>query len=169
MQDQDLILATNARPAVTPGGTIATWLFPTLLDPAYIQSAQAIDIARGGELYANFRIATSFSATASNYLRFCVIVDDVANFANVLTNTNLIIARGPDIISSGLSIGHTVPIPVPPLNDIAIDLAIPVGKLFLGVAMQAYVPTTDWSAGGVDIWLSPHPHINRPVDFAGSW
>jgi len=156
MLDKDLWIATNGRPAITPGASITRWLFPSLVSPDYWDLRAIIDLARGNPVYGNFRVATAFNAQASNFLRFAIFVDSVATFLNVLTNNELVIARSPDIVSTGLgTVGINFPVAMPSLNDLA--LLTSNGARFITLGFEASVPTTDWVAGGVDAFLSPEP------------
>lgn len=171
MIDQDLFVSENQRPTITPGASFTTWTLPETFPvgfATYLDLQVAVDYAKASPLYANFRIATSFDNVAGNFLRFAVVVDDAvdpttgqATFANVLTNPELIVARSHDIASSGLLAGTQTTIAMPPLSDLT--RATGEGRRFLGLAIQALVPTTDWSAGGITAFFSPHPLPQYPA------
>lgn len=165
MQDVQLQIATNARPAITPGAGITRWLFPSLVAPDYIDLLAARDFGRGATVYANFRVSTAFNVVASNFIRPAVFVDSVPTFLNILTNNELVIARGPDVLSGGLgTIGVGFSIPVPQLSDLV--LLTGQGRRFITLGIEASVPTTDWSAGGLDAWFEMAPY-GKAVAYPG--
>lgn len=168
MQDAQLIIAQNLRPAIAPGASITRWLFPDLVTPNYVDQLAALDSGRGKTVYANFRVAAAFNAVASNFLRFCVFVDSVPTFLNIITNNELVIARGPDIASGGLNtVGISVPLALPPLNDLA--LLAGAGRRYITLGIEAYVPTTDWSSGGIDAWFDTDPYPGRQLAYPGGY
>lgn len=160
MQDDNLFFARNDRPALIPGGTFPAF-FPSSLAPAYWDLQAAMDMARGRSIFANFRIATSFNSVAANLLRFAVFVDDNEAFVNVLTNPSLIIARSHDFLSGGLVAGTLVSVAIPPMSDIT--RVAGDGLRFITLGLEATVPTTDWSQGGVDAFLTHEAFPSRPL------
>lgn len=164
MIDAGLIFATNQRPTILPSAGITPALLPQNLAPNWLDFGRVLDWARGRPVYANFRVAAAFDAVVGNTLSFCVFIDDNPTFINVLSNPQLVLARGHDIYSSGLSagaIGNVVSLALPPLSPYA--LVGGEGRRYMCLGMLVYVPTTDWATGGLDAWLSDTPHVQRPV------
>lgn len=163
MQDAQLIIASNLRPAIVPNAAVTRWLFPDLIAPTYWDLLAARDLGRGAPVYGMFRIAAAFNAVANNFLRFAIFVDSTPTFVNILTNNELVVARGPDILSAGLgssAVGMEVPVALPPLSDLV--RLTGEGRRYITLGLEAYVPTTDWSSGGIDAWFSPFARSGRP-------
>lgn len=168
MLDKDLQFADNERPAITPFATYTQpWLFPDNLNPKHLDLRVATDLARSSPLYANFIVRTSFDNVVGNFLRFCVFVDSSPTFANVLGNAELTIARSQDFASLVLVGGTQCTIVVPPLSDIT--KVAGEGRRYLTLGLQTLVPTTDWSAGGIDAFLTRHPLPQRPMSYASGY
>lgn len=165
MQDAQLIIATGLRPAITPGAAVTRWLFPDLFTPTYMDLQAIMDLGRGARpVYANFRVSAAFNAQATNFLRPAIFVDSVPTFLNILTNNELVIARGPDILSGGLgTIGVGFPVALPPLNDLVL---LSGGRRYITLGFEAYVPTTDWVSGGLDAWFDTDPYPGRPIAYS---
>lgn len=162
MLDDDLFFCKNARPTITPGASVVPYVLPNgLVSNAWMDLKTAIDMGRGQSIYAHFRVATTFTGAAANWLRPFIVVDDVINFINVATNAGLIIARGPEIVTAGLLKDIDAEIALPPLNDLAIP-STENGKRYIGLGVEALVPVSDFTAGGIDAWLSPYPRGVRP-------
>jgi hypothetical protein len=163
MNDADLMFAENQRPAVIPGGVWGVATFPELGAPKYLDFREVLDWARGTPIYANFRIETPFNSIAENQLRFAVFVSNDPTFIDLLSDSSLILATSLPITGAGLAAAGkpTVTVALPPLNDYAADAA--QGRRYLSLGFEYYVPTTDWSAGGVTAWLSPRPLPPKPL------
>lgn len=158
MLDDRLKLAKNARPALVPGPNVNPTFFPELLAPNYLDLKVAMDLARTGGAWANFRIASAFNNVASNFLRFAVFVDNDPTFLTVLGETQLCIVQGSELLSAALgaaAVGLGVSLALPPANSY---LRIGGnGRRYICLGMQVFVPTTDWTTGGVDAFFSDHP------------
>lgn len=164
MIDAGLIFATNQRPTIVPGAGTNPTLLPTGLAPNYIDFARVMDFARGRTCYANFRVASAFDNVASNMVRPAVWIDDDPSFIGTLSNPSLCLCLGHEIFSAGLlagSVGSVISLALPPLSPYA--LVGGEGRRYMAMGFQAYVPTTDWSTGGWDAWLSDRPHVQRPL------
>lgn len=164
MIDAGLIMATNQRPTIVPGAGTNPALLPTGLAPNWLDFARIMDWARGRTVYANFRVASAFDNVASNLVRPAVFVDDDPSFINTLSNPSLVVVQGHEIYSSGLqagSVGQVVSIALPPLSPYA--LVGGEGRRYMCLGFMAFVPTTDWTAGGWDAWFSDRPHVQRPI------
>lgn len=162
MIDAGLIMATNQRPTIVPGAGTNPALLPTGLAPNWLDFGRVLDFARGRTCYANFRVASAFDNIASNMVRPAVFIDDDPSFIGVLTNASLVIVQGHEIYSSGLqaaSVGQVVSVALPPLSSYA--LLNGEGRRYLCLGFMAFVPTTDWTTGGWDAWLSDRPHVQR--------
>jgi hypothetical protein len=168
MLDKDLMMGEDARPVITPGASILNHLLPTTAGPNYLDLRVAMDWARGKQIYANFRVQTPFDAVALNYLRFAVYVDSVTNFANVLTNTELTLVRGPDMLSSGLNVqGLVTSLAIPPHNSLVQLVA--QGRRYICLGFQAYVPSADWGTGGIDAFFADAPLAPPQIDYASGY
>ena len=176
--DATLIFGTGVRPAVTADGIERFYPFPNGAGANdWLDLAAAIDWGRGKPVYAHFRVTTTFAGAAGNTLRFVVAVDSVTNFANTLTNPGLFIVRGPQLVTAGLvatnagpsgnvtTWGLDVDLVLPPLNTLVIPNTTDVGAQFLTLGFQATAAATDWTAGGVDAWLSTVPHAVRQPNY----
>lgn len=162
MQDEDLYLAKNARPAAIISALILPYAFPDAqggLVNTY-DLKQASDWGRGSPIYCHFRISTTFVGAAGNFARFFVAVDDNNLLSNIVAQHQLKLARGPDILTAGLVKDVEVTLVLPPLNTLVIPGFTDLGRQFLGVGYEANTPVSDWTQGGVDAWLS---NIPRPV------
>lgn len=175
MLEKDLFICENAKPVVTPG---ATWTFatlPTLVAPNYWDLKALYDLGKGAEgtLWGNLRVSTAFTNTANNFLRLCAIVDVNGLFSNVPANPHLVVARGPDIPSAKLgTVGQVVPLAIPPYGDILRAASLVSGGegyQFFTLAVEYLVPTTDWVAAGIDVFLSPKPLPLAPAYFAAGY
>lgn len=165
MQDAQLIIASNLRPAITPGAAVSKYLFPDLFTPTFIDLRAIMDLGRGARpVYANFRVAAAFNAQANNWLRPAIFVDSTPTFANVLTNGELTIAAGPQIVSAGLNVvGSGLSVVLPPLNDIVL---LAGARRYITLGFECYVPSTDWTTGGLDAWFDTDPYPGRPITYA---
>lgn len=171
MQDADLIFAQDQRPAVSiVGATPSLWMFDNgLVANKWLDLRQQSDLGRGQPLYAHFKVKTSFAGDALNVLRFCIAVDDATNFSGTVAVPAKILVRGPDLVTGSLLAGVLVTLVLPPLNTLVIPLATNQGARYLGLGMQVIVPTTDWTAGAVDAWLSPVHHRVRPSGYQSGY
>ncbi len=163
MIDDTLFFAKNQRPTLFALGLLPAF-FPDTLAPNWYDLGAVMDMARGRPIHANFRIATSYANGALNTLRFAVFVDDNTAFGNVITNKSLIIARSHDFVTAGLVAGTMVSVAIPPMSDITRVLG-PNGLRFITLGMEADVPIgqADWTAGGVDAFLSFHALPSMPL------
>lgn len=171
--DFDLFICQNARPAFTPAaptaGVLQLGLFAATLTPNYFDMLVAMDAARGTPLYANFRIDTAFTNIAANYARFIAIADNSTSAVGVTTNSAKMVARSPDIQSAGLAaVGEWITLALPPLSPF-VFATDGTGCRYLFLGMEAYVPTTDWSAGGVTACITAHPLQQQPVPYASGY
>jgi len=172
MIDQNLVFATNARPAnILIGLGFAGYVFPNgiLATPNFLDLKVAMDMARGNGLYATFRVATAFNAQAGNVLRFAIFVDTDPTFAPAMVpGSALLIARSHDFLSIGLAdVGQFCTVALPPVGDL--QRLISQGFRYLALGIEMSVPTTDWVAGGIDAFLTHAPFPTRPIDYAAGY
>lgn len=130
---------------------------------AYIDLAVNTDIARAEALYANFRVDTAFSNTASNYLQFAAFVSNDPTFTDLLVGDaaalSKVIARSHDILSAGLgaaAVGKWVSLAIPPLSAFTLSVT-GSGFRYFALGQVSYTPAADWSTGGVSVWLTDKP------------
>ena len=163
MLDKDLFFAENQRSAIIPGpGVWGSAPLPDLVFPNYLDLKVVCDLARGNPLFANFRITQAFNNVAGNFLRFAVYVSNDVTFFDVLTNAELTLARSHDIPSLGLvDVGYVVPVALPPYGDLLRVLG--EGRRYMALGFDYLVPTTDWSTGLLDAFLSPQALPLRPL------
>lgn len=160
-------------PRVLAGESALSW--PSTPDPVLGGSLvntfnlrAIMDWARGRAVYANFRLNTAFAGDAANFLRFCIAVDSVAAFTNVLSGYRIVTA-GHSIVTAGLgagAVGSVMQLALPPLSDWTRSLAAAPdynGMQFLALGFEYGVPTTDWTAGLLDAWLTLNPIPGRPT------
>lgn len=161
MHDDTLYFARDERPALVAGIGWSRATLPNGAAPNYLDFGRIKDLARGTTVYANFRVKTSFDNVAGNLLRFAIFISDEPTFLTVLTNTEQVIATSHEIASVGLVAGARVSVALPPLNSYARVLG--EGRRYLALGIEYIVPTTDWSAGGIDAFLSPYPDPQPPI------
>jgi hypothetical protein len=157
MLDKDLFFAEGQISSHVVGATVLAYPLPDYAAPNYLDLRNAIDLSRAGALFAFFRVTETFVGQATNYIRPCVMVDSTPTFANVLSHPELVIARGPDIVTGLLVAGNEIVVAIPPLNSVAAASVETAGRRYLTIGYQALVATADWSAGKLDAWLSPYP------------
>lgn len=163
MHDYDLVFAENARPAVIPAPIWGKVWFDQLVAPKYLDMRSLIDLGRGQPVFANFKIATAFNNVAANSLRFAVFASNDPTFADVLASDAQTIATSLPITGAGLaSVGATVRVAIPPMNDYALSTAS--GRRYVTLGFEYLVPTTDWTQGGIDAWLSNRAVEPAPLD-----
>lgn len=115
--------------------------------PAVLDLVAISDIGNGRKLTVRIDITTSFggTGTATNTAQFGIIV---ADDAALITNP-IIIAFGPLISTAGLVAGTFVDIVLPTMPSIAkTDTR---GRRYMGVILQGYVLTNDWTAGACTV------------------
>lgn len=171
MLDYNLRFANNERPAILTGADVNPSFYPESLNPKYIDLMVNQDIARATSLYANFVIASAFNSIPANFLRFAVFLcSDPAGFS-LLSDPSQIIARSHDIFGNALgsgAVGRWVSIPIAPLSSYGLS-ASPGGLRYLFLGQESYVPTTDWSTGGITAILTQHPLQQKPIDHASGY
>jgi hypothetical protein len=171
--DHQLVVCENVRPAITPGALISPgvlWpmLLPSAVAPNYWDLRTIMDLCSARPLYAQFRIATTFNSIAANILRFAIFVANSPDFVDVASDGSNIIARGHDINGSVLLAGMEAQIAMPPMsawNRIANEN----GRRYVGLGFEYYVPTTDWSAGGITAFLTHTPLMVKPPSNPAGW
>lgn len=163
MLDKDLYFAENARTGILPAPNVwGVAPLPSLVEPAYYDFRVITDLARATPVYANFRLASPFDNVADNLLRFAVFVSDNPTFVDLLTNRELVLARSHDISSPGLvDVGQIIQVALPPVGDLLRVLG--EGRRYMSLGFEYMVPTTDWSTGGIDAFLTRHPLPLRPL------
>ena len=163
--DSTLFFATNERPALIPGPAEGKAVFPSLVAPNYYDLRAVQDMARARPVYASFRVASAFNNVANNWLRFCVFMSDRTDFIDILApvvGEAQVLASSHKILSTGLaSVGAVQRVAIPPASDFG--LAGGQGRRYLALGFEYFVPTTDWTSGGVDAWLSTDPHQPPPI------
>jgi hypothetical protein len=170
MHDKTLFFAENQRPATIPTfGWLAQPLnramFPSNAAPNFIDRGSLMDPGRGVAIYANFRVTTTFTATAGNELRFCVLASNDPSFADILSKPENVIVASRAFTSAQLVAGLMVRLAIPPISEV--DSAFPASgntRLFYGLGIEYQVPATDWVAGGVDAWVSNYAVQARPIE-----
>lgn len=176
MLDRDIFFAQNARPTVTPG---ANWQLG-IFNFEYNFRALA-DLARGQALWGIFRVATAFNAVAANRWQPAAYIDSVAGFTNVASAGGVgftVASAGTRLGAVGSAsdgypntsletVGKVFQIAIPPLNDLALAAADTNSLFTLG--MNILVPAADWSAGGMDVFLSPYPWNPLPSSRASGF
>lgn len=160
-------VANEIRLGVTLTGSASSWPNAGLVNYYDLRTIQ--DWARGRAVYAAFRLATAFAGDAANVLRPCIVADSVAEFTNVLSGYR-IIAAGHTITTAGVgagAVGSIIHVPLPPMSDWTRSLGSGPdysdrGMRFLALGFEYNVPTTDWTAGGLDAWLTYQAIPTRP-------
>ncbi|MEY5098097.1 MAG: hypothetical protein RJA36_816 [Pseudomonadota bacterium] len=168
MLDATLFFAQNQRPTlfVLPTWQVAT--FPLAASPNYLDLQAVIDLARSGPVYANFRVASAFNASADNLWRFAIFVASDTAFVEVVTNPTCIVAQGHDTNAAGMNtVGTIIQVVMPPLSDLT-RLAGD-GRRYLALGVVALIPTADFTQGGIDAFLSDKPLPTRPYAGAAGW
>lgn len=168
MIDQNLVFATNARPAnILIGLGFAGYVFPNgaLATPTFVDLRTAMDWARGNGLWATFRVATAFNGEAGNVLRFGIFVDNAPDFLAAMAPGSVqMIAKSHEFLSAGLvAVGQYCSVAMPPLNDL--QRLVSQGFRYLSLGIEMSVPTTDWIAGGIDAFLTDRPFPTKPIDY----
>jgi hypothetical protein len=162
MLDDNLYFAKNARPALFTG--LGAWQFallPSSLAPNFQDQSVVQDMCRARPAFATFRVASAFNAVGGNLLRFAIFVSNDAGFADLVSDPSLTIAQSHELNSTGLAaVGSIVQIAVPPLSDFT--RANGDGRRYFALGFMAFIGATDWSAGGLDAFLTPHALPTRP-------
>lgn len=162
MLDDDLFLAKNQRPALLT--SLGVWQFallPNTLAPNFLDLGTVRQMARARPVYVGFRVASAFNNVAGNLLRPALFVSALPDFSDLVGDPSLTIAQGPELNSTGLAaLGATTHVVVPPLNDYISGS----GRRYFAAGVMAFVGATDWSAGGLDVFLTPHPLNTAPFN-----
>lgn len=156
--DGNLIFQDNASPVrtVAVGAGWVPFHYPDGLsgNTKWLDLLAENDIGRGHPVYAHFIVTEAFDNVVGNFWTPYIVIDSTSVGTTFTTFPELMIARGPELPSSKLTLGAHIVIAIPPINSKALALTTGGGARYLFVGESVLIPTTDWSTGKITCYLS---------------